>query len=176
MAEDDKHSDKTEDSTFERLAVAKASFDQTEVHASALEAKARTFMTVNSLLVGAGVLSVARDVSIGSGHIAVRVVLALSVFCLLGFVAAAFKSLFEVLGVRKFEGHPRGTSTLDNFAQYDAATLRESLACYYADAAEKNRSVAEDMVEDLKKAVLRTRRAFWSFVVAITILTLVNTL
>ncbi|MFC1888852.1 hypothetical protein ACFL4G_03745, partial [Thermodesulfobacteriota bacterium] len=63
MAEDDKHSGKTEDSTPERLAMAKASFDQTEGHASALEAKARTFMTVNSLLVGAGVLSVARDVS-----------------------------------------------------------------------------------------------------------------
>jgi hypothetical protein len=176
LTEADSQGSPAEDTTSERLELAKASFDHVEDHVAALESKARTFLTVNSLLVGAGVLSVARGVSAESGGMAVRIMLALLVFCLLGFVAAAFKSLFAVLDVRRFEGRPRGSSTLDNFAADDARTLRESLARYYADAAEKNRPVAEAMVVDLKRAVVWTRWAFWSFVGTIAILTLFNVL
>lgn len=176
MTEADDRGSQAEDTTSERLELAKASFDHVENHVSALESKARTFLTVNSLLVGTGVLSVARGVSTGSEAMAVRVVLALLVFCLLGFVAVAFKNLFAVLEVRRFEGRPRGTSTLDNFAQDDARTLRESLARYYADAAERNRLVAEEMVIHLKRALGYTRRAFWSFVSTIGILTALNVL
>ena len=50
------------------------------------------------------------------------------------------------------------------------------MARYYADAAEKNRPVAESMVADLKRAVVRTRRAFWSFVGVTAILVLSNIL
>lgn len=176
MTETDSQGSPAEDTTSERLELAKASFEHVEDHVSALESKARTFLTVNSLLVGAGVLSVTRAVSGEPGGMAVRIMLALPVFCLLGFVAAAFKSLFMVLDLRRFEGRPRGSSTLDNFAADDARTLRESLARYYADAAEKNRPVAEAMVVDLKRAVVWTRRALWSFVGALAILTVLNLL
>jgi len=176
LTEPDSQDSPVEDTTSERLELAKASFDQTENHVVALESKARTFLTVNSLLVGAGILSVARGVTAVPGGIALRILLVLLAFGLLGFVAAAFSSLFAVLDVRRFEGRPRGSSTLDNFASDNARTLRESLAQYYADAAEKNRPVAESMVVDLKRAVVRTRWAFWSFVGVTAILVLSNVL
>jgi hypothetical protein len=176
VTETNSHGSQTEDTTSQRLELAKAAFDQVEDHVSALESKARTFLTVNSLLVGAGVLSVARGVFTGPAAMVVRILLVLLVFCLLGFVAAAFKSLFAVLDVRRFEGRPRGTSTLDNFAQDDVRTLRESLARYYADAADKNRLLAEEVVVHLKRAVICTRWAFWSFVGTIAILTLLSVL
>ncbi len=173
LTEADSQQREQEDRTSERLALAKVSFAHVEDHVAAVETKARTFLTVNSLLVGAGVLSVARGVSAESGHAVARAVLLLSMLCLLAFVAAAFHSLFEVLDVRRFEGHPQGARILDDFKQDDAATLRESLARYYADAAEKNRPVAEGKVKHLKRAVGYTRRAFWSFVATIVMLTLV---
>jgi hypothetical protein len=175
LSEANSHNSQVEDSTSERLGLAKASFDQIERHADSLESKARTFLTVNSLLVGAGGLSVVRGLTALPGGIALRILLVLLTGGLLGFVAAAFSSLFAVLDVRRFEGHPRGSSTLDNFASDDVRTLRESLARYYADAADKNRPVTESMVADLKRAVVRTRRAFWFFVglTAILVLTIV---
>lgn len=172
MTKADSHDGAVADTTRERLEIAKDSFEQIEHHATSLESKARTFLTVNSLLVGAGVISVARGVPALPGGIALMVLLALLALGLLGFVAAAFSSLFAVLDVRRFEGRPRGSTTLDNFASDDARTLRESLARYYAGAAERNRLVAESMVVDLKRAVVRTRRAFWSFVGVTAILVL----
>jgi hypothetical protein len=172
----DSQQPKAEDTTPERLAMAKASFGHIEDHVSALELKARTFLTVNSLLVGAGVLSVARGGLVAPIHAGLRFGLVLLTLCLLGTVAAAFRNLFDVLGVREFEGRPRASSTLDSFARDDAATLRESLARYYADAADKNRSVAEGKVKHLKMAIGMTRWAFWSFVCTICMLMVVNAL
>lgn len=160
----------SEDTTPERLALAKASFDHIESQVAAIESKARTFLTVNSLLVGAGVVSLARGGFSSNGT--VRLLAVALVLLLLGSVAAAFKSLFDVLKLRKFEGHPRGATTLENFSLEGGPTLRESLAKYYADAAEKNRTCAESMVDDLKAAFKRTTNAFWVFVLTIAVLSI----
>lgn len=159
-----------DDATHQRLELARASFEQVEAHIAALEAKARTFLTVNSLLVGAGVLSVARALPTDGGDVTVRTLLVLLVLSLLGFVAGSFRSLFEVIGVRKYEGHPCGSTTLADFANADSRTLRESLAHYYADAADKNRPESVAMVAGLKRAMMFTQWAFWSFVAAIAVL------
>lgn len=163
-----------EAASAERLALAKQSFAQAESHASDLEAKARTYLTVNSMLLTAGVLYLANGARAAPLSIFWGAASTVAVIGLLALVACAFHSLFNVLSVRRFEGHPRASTTLNEFAGSGVVALRDALAAYYASATERNHEVNRDMVRSLKAGVWRTQLSFWFFALSVASLTVLN--
>jgi hypothetical protein len=156
----------------EFLALARSAYDSIEAQVRALEDKARTYLTVNSLLVTAGLLSIAKGDYPSWMGCASRTASSIFGVFLLASVSGACWCALRVLSVRRFQGPPNPASTMADYANRPLTVLHASLAVAFGESFETNRRLGAQMAEDLKRAMAFTRAAFAAFVLVLLVFVL----
>jgi len=161
-----------EETTGDRLSQAKIYFAFVNDHASSLDDKARTLLTIVSLLIGTGVLTFFKATFDSQATLSIRLAFVVLELSLLATSAVAFFKILNVLRLHGYKGPPDAKGFLEKFRTEDAKTTRESLAHYYAAAAAENSEQVNTMASCLKEAFIWTKVAFGVFLLSIVTLTL----
>ncbi len=147
-----------DDNSKELEELARRQFEAHEEQVVALQQKARNFLTINGLVVTAGVVSsfgFAMPHNPGSLPAWIAGFTLLMVIC----VAAAGRQLLKVDSTVGYKGPPEAGSSLKQLNGKTAIETRIALAHAYADAAQSNSIIASDKAGTLAKGVFWTRAA-----------------
>lgn len=145
------------------LEVAKAEYEQCASQAAELEGKAKTYLTINALMMSVGVLALARGGipdAISEGW---RIGTGVLLMALLLVLGNSYRHLLEVLSVSTFRGVPRSSTTIHDYQGRPESELLKSLTDYFSNRATSNRNVVDGKVRSLRSAVLWSKIGFAVF-------------
>jgi len=145
------------------LDVARDEFNQCAAHAAELEGKARTYLTINALMMSVGVLALARGGLPEQLSIPVQLVLGLLLLFLLLALGNSYRHLLNVISVSTFRGVPASGSTIQDYRDRPEAQLVEALTTYYSERAASNATVVGRIVESLRSGVRFSKIGFLIF-------------
>ena len=143
--------------------MAKAEFDQCASHAAELEGKARTYLTINALMMSVGVLAIARGGLPDELPVFIRLALGALLLFLLLALGNSYRHLLKVISVSTFRGVPASGSTIRNYRGRPEVQLLEAPTTYYSDRAASNAAVVVRIVESLRRGVRFSKIGFLIF-------------
>lgn len=145
------------------LEVAKAEFEQCASHSTELEGKARTYLTINALMMSVGVLALARGGIPDAISEHWRIGIGTLLLALLLVLGNSYRHLLKVLSVSTFRGVPSSSTTIRDYQGRTEVELIRSLTDYYSERATSNNIVLKSIVRSLRSAVLWSKIGFAAF-------------
>ncbi len=158
--------DDGDDPTHDLLQLAKDEHRTVWECAEGFEVKARTFLTINSLLIGSGVLAtmpMLQKISVDE----IRLLITVCLGSLLATSVVAFLALIDVFGLRDFHDAPDALATLQDLRGKSGRAVREDLALHYAENPKMNARSVEAIRAAIERGIRWTRFAFVAFIATI---------